>query len=166
MASSTTLSYEAAPVLAQSYYPQILVAAENPEFRSKDFARLVLMQMCIACRELSEAALHPSTAFKVGPLAAHIRTLRDLAATARLVAEFTVQEDVVNLDGPKFAFVYDRIMEAFHKGVLEVGCTPHLWNSICRFAADNLGKADLEIRRDIKQAHKLAQPEKLPWSQT
>jgi hypothetical protein len=84
MASSTTLSYEAAPVLAQSYYPQILVAAENPAFRSKDFARLVLMQMCIACRELSEAALHPSTAFKVGPLAAHIRALRDLAATAAL----------------------------------------------------------------------------------
>jgi len=40
--------------------------------------------------------------------------------------------------------------------------TPHLRNSICRLMADNLAKAEPEIRRDIKKAHKLPEPEELP----
>ena len=87
MSESTRTSQATAAVSPKSYYPQILAAAEDPDFRAKDFPRLVLMQICIACLELREAAEHTSLAFKVGPLVAQIRTLRDLAATARLVAE-------------------------------------------------------------------------------
>ena len=68
MATSTTTSYAPAAASPKSYYPQILAAAENPDFRSKDFLRLVLMQMCIVCLDLGEAAEHSSLAFRVGPL--------------------------------------------------------------------------------------------------
>ncbi|MBZ5689100.1 MAG: hypothetical protein LAP86_29180 [Acidobacteriia bacterium] len=166
MAASTTTSRAPAAVSPRSYYSQILAAAENPDFRSIDFVRLVLIQMCIVCLELGEAAEHSSLAFKVGPLVAQIRALRDLAATARLVTEFTIQEDVVNLDGAKFSYVLGRLIQVFRESVTEAGCTPHLWNSICRLMADNLGKAEPEIRRDIKRAHKLPEPEGLPWSPT
>src|SRR5690349_14489516 len=111
MSESTRTSQATAAVSPKSYYPQILAAAEDPDFRAKDFPRLVLMQICIACLELREAAEHTSLAFKVGPLVAQIRTLRDLAATARLVAEMRVQEDVVNLDGAKFAYVFGRLIQ-------------------------------------------------------
>ena len=83
MAASTKTSHTPAAASPKSYYPQILAAAENPDFRAKDFLRLVLMQMCIACLGLGEAAEHSSLAFKVGPFVAQIRALCDLAATAR-----------------------------------------------------------------------------------
>lgn len=165
MAASTTTSRAPAAVSPKSYYPQILATAENPDFRSKDFLRLVMMQMCIVCLELGEAAEHSSLAFKVGPLVAQIRALRDLATTARLVSEFTVQEDVVNLDGAKFAYVLGRLIEVFRESVADAGCTPHLWNSICRLMGDNLARAESEIRKDLKKAHKLPEPEGLPWPQ-
>lgn len=78
----------------------------------------------------------------------------------------TVQEDVVNLDGAKFAYVFGRLIQVFRESVIEAGCTPHLWNRICRLMADNLAKAEPEIRTDIKKAHKLPEPEGLPWSST
>ena len=109
------------------------------------------MQMCMVCLGLGEAAEHSSLAFKVGPLVAQIRALRDLAAIARLVSEFTVKEDVVNLDGAKFSYVLGRLIEAFRESVLEAGCTPHLWTSICRLMADNLAKAEPEIRRTSRR---------------
>ncbi len=166
MAASTTTSRAPGAVSPKSYYPQILAAAENRDFRSKDFLRLVLMQMCMVCLGLREATEHSSLAFKVGPLVAQIRALRDLAAIARLVSEFTVQQDMVNLDGAKFSYILGRLIEVFRESVLEAGCTPHLWSSICRLMADNLGKAEPEIRRDIKKAHKLPEPEGLPWPPT
>jgi hypothetical protein len=163
MSASITTSRAPAAPSPKSYYPQILAAAEDPGFRSKDLLRLVLLQMCTVCLELGEAAEHSSLAFKVGPLVAQIRALRDLAATARLVTEVTVQEDVVNLDGAKFAYVLDRLIEAFRESVLGAGCPDHLWKTICLLLADNLAKADPEIRKDLKQAHKLPEPEGLPW---
>jgi len=166
VSASITTSHSSAAVPAQSYWPQILAAAQDAGFRGRDFIRLVLMQMCIACRELGEAADHPSLAFKVGPLTAQIRALRDLAATARLATEFTVQEDVVNLDGEKFTYLFGRLMQIFRESTLEAGCDSHQWNSICRFFADNLAKAEPEIRRDIKKAHRLSESEKSPWAQT
>jgi hypothetical protein len=166
MTGLTTTSPAPAAVSPKSYYPQILAAAEDPDFRSKDFLRLVLMQMCIVCLELGEAAEHSSLAFKVGPLVAQIRALRDLAATARLVAEMTVQEDVVNLDGAKFAYLLGRLIEAFRESVLGADCPPHMWKTICLLFADNLAKAEPEIRLDIKKAHILPEPEGLPWSPT
>jgi hypothetical protein len=120
MSALTTTSPAPGAVSPKSYYPQILAAAEDPDFRSKDFLRLVLMQMCIVCLELGEAREHSSLAFKVGPLVAQIRALRDLAATARLVTELTVQEDVVNLDGAKFSYLFGRLIVRLTSGIASV----------------------------------------------
>lgn len=161
MAASTTTSH---PPSATSYYRQMLATAENPDFRLKDFMRLLLMQMCLVCCQLGEVAVHPSLSFKVGTLMAQIRALRDVAATARSLVSLTVQEDVINLDGAKFSYVFGRLIAIFRKSVLEAGGTTHEWKSICLFLGNNLAEAEPEIRRDIKKAHKLSEPHELPWS--
>jgi len=164
MNGSTPTSHLSTRVPAEPFWSQICVAAESPDFCSKEFVRLVLMQMCLACQELGKAAEHSSNAFKVGPLVAQIRALGELVATARLASELTVQEDVVNLDGAKFAFVFNRLFQVFRESVDEAGCG-NWWNTICRLLADNLAKAEPEIRRDIENAHKMGESQKLAWSQ-
>jgi hypothetical protein len=139
-------------------------SSRDGQIRGQDTKRY-----CHPCGSLiarREAAEHSSLAFKVGPLVAEIRAFRDLAATARSVTEMTVQEDELDPDGAKFAYLLGRLFEAFRESVIEAECTPHLWNTICRLTGDNLAKAEPEIRRDIKKAHKLPKPEGLPWSPT
>ena len=75
----------------------------------------------------------------------------------------TSVEDVVNLDGAKLAYLLGRLIEAFRESVLGADCPPHLWETICLLFADNLAKAEPEIRRDIEKAHKLPEAEGLPW---
>jgi hypothetical protein len=153
MAATITTSHATAAVSPKSYYPQILAAAENPDFRSKDFLRLVLMQMCVVCLELGEVAKHSSLAFKVGPLVAQIRTLRDLAATARLVSEFSIQNDALDLDGPKFTYVLGRIMAIFAESAQESNCGPLYCQTIMALFAKKIGEAEEDIRKNVKNVH-------------
>lgn len=150
MAESTTTSHAPAAASPKSYYPQILAAAENPDFRSKDFLRLVLMQMCVVCREVGEALEHSSLEFKIKPLMAQIQALRTLAETARDMSEFSIQNDALDLDGPKFTYVLGRIMAIFKESARESNCGPLYCQTIMALFARKIGEAEEDIRKNVK----------------
>lgn len=90
----------------------------------------------------AQIAEHSSLAFKVGPFVAQIRALRDLAATTRLVTEFSIQNDALDLDGPKFTYVLGRIIGIFAESARESNCGPLYCQTIMALFAKKIGEAE------------------------
>jgi hypothetical protein len=151
------LTPEFSPGLAEeksdSLWDDILAAASNPDFQQAEFVRLVLMEMSSACRELSFATGHSSREFKIKPLTAEIHALRTLAKTAHDLTEVVAQADVVNLDGPKFLYVLNKLIGAFKESMIQAGCAALESDTVIRLLADNLPELMAKIRRDIENAH-------------
>jgi len=145
-----------------SRWSDILTAASNPHFRQAEFVRLILGEMSSACHELSLATRHSSLQFKVKPLTAEIRALRTLAETAHELTEVAAQSDVVNIDGPKFLYVYGKMIGTFKESMIQAGCNALICETVIRLFANNWMEVLSEVRRDIEKAHTLAGNEKAP----
>jgi hypothetical protein len=148
-----------------SRWPEIIAAAQKPEFRLAEFVRLILTEMSFACHELSLGTGHSSLEFKIKPLMAEINALRTLAETARYATESIAQADVVNLDGPKFLYVLDKLVGTFKQSALDAGCNNLISNTMTRLFADKMPEVMKEIHRDIKKVGTITKPqESVAWS--
>jgi hypothetical protein len=153
MTASTTISHPPTAGAAESYWTQILAAAQNPDFRPKDLVLPILMQMYVVCRALGEAGEHSSREFKIKSLVAQIRALRTLAETARDMSELSIQNDALDLDGPKFKYVLGRIIDVFAESAQESNCGPLYCQTIMALFAKKIGEAEEDIRKNVKNVH-------------
>jgi hypothetical protein len=163
-------NHEMSPGLAEgesdSHWADILAAASNPDFQRAEFVRLILGEMSSACHELSLATRHSSLQFKVKPLTAEIRALRTLAETAHDLPELATQDDVLNIDGPKFDYVMGTVIRAFKESMIQADCGVLVRQTVLRFFSNNWAKTESEIRRNLEKAHTLVgSGETLAWSQ-
>jgi hypothetical protein len=103
-----------------SHWPEIIAAAQDPEFKPADFIRLILSEMSFVSRELRLTSEHSSLEFKIKPLQAEIQALRSMAETARSIPDLIAESDVVNLYGPKFDYVIGKFLNVVQTSIREV----------------------------------------------
>lgn len=148
-----------------SHWPQVLASAQDPETQPMDLLRQIIVEMSRVCDELRKTAEHPSLAFKIKPLMAQLQGLRRLAETVCSVDELRVRTDALDLDGPKFSYVMGAFFEILKQSAREAGCSEFLLHSVLMFFGDNLGQAEPEIRKNVKNAHKTTGTEGFMWPQ-
>lgn len=112
--------------------------------------------MSLVYGDLQRTAEHPALAFQIKPLESRLESLRTLAESVRSLSDFQVETDALNVDGPKFAYVMGAFIEIFKSSAREAGCSEFLLHSTLMIFADNLAKAEPEIRKTLRNTGKVA----------
>jgi len=136
---------------AESNWPEILAAVGNRSFKRAEFVRLILMEMSLVCHELQVTSAHSSLVFKLKPLLAEMHALRTLAETARYATELATEDDVVNLDGPKFMYVISQLCDLVKESAQKAGCGHLVVDTVARGFRYGLAERQAEIRRNIEK---------------
>jgi hypothetical protein len=143
---------------AESNWPEILAAVSNRSFERAEFVRLILMEMSLVCQELQVTSAHSSLVFKLKPLLAEMHALRTLAETARYATELATEDDVVNLDGPKFMYVIGQLCDLVKESAQKAGCGPLVVDTVARGFRYGLAEREDEIRRNIDKVGAVLNP--------
>lgn len=165
MATQATQLHPPEEALKGAYGAQIVEALLSPDFRPVEVFRLILLEMSLACQELRQAGEHSSLQFRLKPLLAQVQALRTLAQTVSCTNDFQVESDVLDLGGPKFRYVLNRIYDVFVKSISEANCDALTAQTIIRLTADNLGREAADIRQKVKTLRAPSEPS-FAWPQS
>ena len=133
--------------------PLIQELLKDPKFSVTEILRLISLEIVRVIQMIEEQRIRPSKRFKLSFCSTEIRILRALAASAQLAYRYREREDVLDLDGPKFDFVFKRILANF-KEALGKALGPNseaLTNNVLRQLRDLMAMEEPEIRRELKK---------------
>jgi len=133
--------------------PLIQELLKDPKFSVTEILRLISLEIVRVIQMIEEQRIRPSKRFKLSFCSTEIRILRALAASAQLAYRYRDKEDVLDLDGPKFDFVYDKILACFEE-VLRKTLGPNsqaLAKNIMLQYKDLMVEQEADIRRELKK---------------
>lgn len=123
-----------------SHWPEIIAAAQDPQFLPEDFTRLILSEMALVSRELGSTSEHSSLQFKIKPLLAEIQALRSMAQTAHDIPDLMAESDVVNLGGPKFDYIVVKFFDVVETAVKDAFPDNLLSTQVIRTVGEQFSK--------------------------
>jgi hypothetical protein len=120
-----------------------------------EILRLIHEELVLVIQQMGECAEHGHDKSAVARLKSCAGQVTALRALQKLVvtAEAHSNRDVLNFDGPKFAFVFDRLLDLFRQAVDEAlgKGQDSLSQSIMKSFRDLIAANEHDIRRDTEK---------------
>ena len=125
---------------------------ENSEASTFAIVRRIEAEMARAIQMMVENGTPPSKRSEVS-LRTKIKALRVLAIDVRQTEKYRQKQDVLDLDGPKFTFVINRVREIFQQGLGEVlgPGSEDIVQRVLRYLRDEFVAQEPEIRNQLKR---------------
>lgn len=130
----------------------IIEQLEDPKVPAFGIVRRIEAEMGRAVQTAVRDETQPSRRRGMA-LQTKVRALRNLARDVREVEKYRRKEDVLDLDGPKFAFVWGKIWEIFERG-LRKALGPgqeSIVQSVLRHLRDEFNVEEPEIRKELER---------------
>lgn len=130
---------------ASTTMEDILVLLKDPEAPASDISRLIALELGSTINQIS-LLQEATSGFKLKFLKEQVKALRELSRTL-FESETMSKKDVLNFDGPKFAFVFQELTGYFKKALTESGITEDQSNAVLRQFRDIVSQKEVELRK-------------------
>jgi hypothetical protein len=137
----------------ESKLPEILdKLLKDPNFSVAEVNRLIAVEMALIVQDMRTCESDGAAAFKRKNYMGQIGALRALAEAAKEADAWAKRADVLNFDGPKFKFAFDKIVDYFKEAALKaLKGDESTVNSILSHWRDIMAVHDQELRRETEK---------------
>ena len=129
---------------------KIVGLVNDPDSPMADISRLIALEIAsiIAMMNEHDPARRHNRSFK--DLNDHVKALRELQRTLT-EADSLSKKDVLNLDGPKFKYIYTKLLEFFRKSMKDANIDDALAKQVMLAFGDMIKENDESIRRELNK---------------
>jgi hypothetical protein len=120
----------------------------DPATDPADISRAIAVEIAyVAGNMVSSETIMATTQLKA--FSEQVKALRELGKQLT-DAEILSKKDILNFDGPKFAFVLETVVNMFVKSMKEAGCAEDMRTSILKHYRDEMQMNEARIRKDTQ----------------
>ena len=119
----------------------------DPNYDPAEVSLMIAAEIAHVAREMTHQGSDPSEAWR---LKGHSEQIKAFLALGKQLndADVLSKKDVLNFDGPKFAFALDAIVTLFTKALKEAGVEESQRTSIMKHYKDLMQTHEKQIRQD------------------
>jgi hypothetical protein len=140
------------PAQSHSKMPEILKKLDCPEATPVEVSRLISQELAIIASEMSLCNVDSTGMKKLKACAARLEALNALAKAAK-ETQALAKHDELNFDGPKFTFVFDKLLEYFGQAIEQAlgKRDEDLKQRIMKQFRDTIAMNEAGLRRETKR---------------
>lgn len=130
---------------------EIARALNCPEATPAEVSRLLSQEVAIIASEMSLCNVDATDAMKLKACTARLEAVKALSSVVKANQALATHE-VLNFDGPKFHFVFDRLMDYYDQAIGEaLGKCDDLRKRLLKAFRDIIAANEAELRRETKK---------------
>lgn len=128
---------------------EIIALVADPEAQLSDISRLIALEIASVIAQMNEQdPIIRKGSFR--ELNDHVKALRELQKTLTESDELA-RRDTLNMDGPKFQFMFKTIVEFFKMAMKEAGVDATLSKTVLLNFGDKMKENEPLIQRDLSK---------------
>jgi len=127
----------------------ILAAVADPDAETGKISRLIALEIANLIRQLTETGPVRRRAWE-REIHDRIRACRQLHQTL-LAGQSLASKDTLNLDGPKFQFIFGAILNLFRAALREAAVEDFMAQNVMLQFSDLVKASDDEMRRELNR---------------
>ncbi len=129
---------------------EIVGLIDDPEASLADISKLIALEIAsvIQLMGTNDPAHRKGRSFR--DLNDHVKALRELQRTLTEADELS-KKDVLNLDGPKFQFIFNKLMDYIKKAMKDYAIQDDVIKQVMLGFGDMLKENDEVLRRDLNK---------------
>jgi len=136
--------------LFKSRMQDILDAMEDANYNPSEILKLIALEQAAVVNQMSSQKTEFSIGGQGKRLDTKMKALTELRKTVQEAEELS-KKDILNIDGPKFEFVFNLLCEWMAESVISNGLTPEQANNIMKTFRDKVTTGEIQMRKDVEK---------------
>jgi hypothetical protein len=132
--------------LFKSRMPDILDAMEDVNYQPSEVLKLIALEQAAVVNQMSSRTTEFGLGGQGKRLESKMKALTELRKTVQEAEELS-KKDILNLDGPKFEFVFGTLCDWMAESIRDCGITVEQINNIMKSFRDKVSSGQEELQQ-------------------
>ena len=138
--------------LFKSRMQDILDAMEDANYNPSEILKLIALEQAAVVNQMSSQKTEFSIGGQGKRLDTKMKALTELRKTVQEAEELS-KKDILNIDGPKFEFVFNLLCEWMREALTGNGLTQEQNNNIMKTFRDKVTTGEMQMRKDVEKLY-------------